>query len=205
MKTQLLSAPSANDFDASEPINPIAASCLKVYQPVPQDSPSASEPENSKRTRHSLREMVDEVLAALKPRIEKTSVWVEVDEESGWYCDHAEIRTVLLSLIGRALDELPTGNAHLCIRSVADGPAHTRLEIIDNGPGIPTDQLRSIFKPGSKVVEDTNGCAIVKPSLFSVRNLVELHGGAISVESFPGEGTTFSLTLQSALPAELVA
>ncbi|MEM1297465.1 MAG: ATP-binding protein, partial [Verrucomicrobiota bacterium] len=189
-------------------INPIAASFMEpAVQNAPQISVKADQFELEKeRTRlHPLEELVQEVLDELKPRTHGIQIWVELTEKSGWYCDRNEIRIVLLSLVGRAIESVPPMNGHICIRCQPEGQAHTRLDIIDNGRGLPPEQLSSIFRPGKRFAQGPNGESIAQQSLFSVRNIIELHGGAISAESFLGEGTTFSVTLESALPAELVA
>lgn len=196
------------ESDSRDFLNPIAASLLQAVaadQPKKPAEEKSDEPEGKRARLHSLPELVNEVLDELEPRTQGIKVWVELAEESGWYCDRDEIRVVLHSLIERAIESVFPLNGHICIRSRPEGQAHTRLEIIDNGEGIPSDQLSSIFRAGQRFSEGANGEAVAQRSLFAVRNIVELHGGAISAESFLGEGTTFSVTLESALPAELVA
>tara|TARA_R110002096_G_scaffold16106_10_gene55005 strand:+ start:15255 stop:15872 length:618 start_codon:yes stop_codon:yes gene_type:complete len=194
--------------DVTDFINPIAASILQAELAESNDVPSAendAEAGDGHYGRCSLVELVEDVLAVLQHRSPEIKVWVELEPLAEWYCDRNEIRTVLLSLISRAIEAVPRLNGHVCIRCQAEGAAHTRLDIIDNGRGIPHDQLMSIFRPGKRFIEGKNGEAIAQANLFSIRNIIGLHGGAIAVESYPGEGTTFSITLESALPAELVA
>lgn len=71
-----------------------------------------------------------------------------------------------------------------------DGP---RFHVRDNGPGIAADQLDSVFKlfhrvPGTPAEGTGIGLAVA-------RQLVEAHGGAIWVESQPGQGASFYFTL----------
>jgi len=71
-----------------------------------------------------------------------------------------------------------------------------KISIGDNGIGIPADGLERLFKPFSQIdaglsrrFEGTGlGLAVVKA-------LAELHGGAVAVESAPGEGSCFAVWL----------
>jgi signal transduction histidine kinase len=84
---------------------------------------------------------------------------------------------------------------HVALSS-AGGSA--RLVVRDSGPGIPTDQIAHVFERFYQVDESTTrtqpGTGI---GLSLVKELVELHGGTIAVESGPG-GTTFTVTIPQA-------
>jgi len=70
------------------------------------------------------------------------------------------------------------------------------VKISDEGPGIPQEQIGEIFQPyrrGADVAVPGKGLG-----LYISRALVEAHGGALTVESAPGQGSTFCFTL----PAE---
>ena len=73
---------------------------------------------------------------------------------------------------------------------------YARLWVADDGPGIPPEILPHIFEPfyrGDRSRSRRQGGAGL--GLTLARALVEAHGGRISVQSTPGAGTTFSLTL----------
>lgn len=71
-----------------------------------------------------------------------------------------------------------------------------RLDVIDNGPGIPEDKLRQIFYP--MVTDRSEGTGL---GLTIAQSLVSLHGGLIECHSKPGE-TTFSILLPFDQPSE---
>lgn len=122
--------------------------------------------------------------------------------------DAARLRQILVNLLGNAVKFTPQGR--ITLKVACDLPSDgmpsalflLRFSIIDTGIGIPADKLHSIFKPFSQADSSTTrkyggtglGLAICK-------NLVELMGGTISVESESGRGATFQFTLPSSTPA----
>ncbi|HKK04824.1 MAG TPA: ATP-binding protein [Gammaproteobacteria bacterium] len=108
--------------------------------------------------------------------------------------DPHHIRQVLINLISNAIKFTETGHIDLRVR-LADSNAATaivRFEVADTGIGIPGDALDTIFESFTQADESTTrryggtglGTAISK-------QLVELMGGRIGVESRHGEGSTF--------------
>ena len=68
-----------------------------------------------------------------------------------------------------------------------------RLEVTDNGPGVPADQREQIFEPFTQLRrEDFGGTGL---GLAICRRIVVRHGGEIGVESAPGGGARFWFTL----------
>lgn len=111
-------------------------------------------------------------------------------------CDGELVRLALDNLIGNALKFTPAGRVTVRLEPCAEG---VRLSVQDTGPGIePRDQellFRSFSQlsgPGRPRAEGTGlGLAIV-------RQIVELHGGRVGVDSRPGSGATFHVTLPRA-------
>ena len=73
-------------------------------------------------------------------------------------------------------------------------PAVVEVQIADRGHGIPHGELASIFKPfyrgAAAEADQVRGSGL---GLTLVKEIVEAHGGAISVASQPGRGTTFTI------------
>jgi signal transduction histidine kinase len=69
-----------------------------------------------------------------------------------------------------------------------------RLEVSDSGPGIPPELHARIFEPFKRAVVNgqTDGLGL---GLFIVRSIVDQLGGAVRVDSRPGEGATFVVEL----------
>ena len=67
-----------------------------------------------------------------------------------------------------------------------------RLEVEDNGPGIPPEIITSIFDPYFTTKDVGQGSGL---GLAITHEIITKHGGDISVESEPGKGTKFIITL----------
>ncbi|HTF18284.1 MAG TPA: ATP-binding protein, partial [Chryseolinea sp.] len=98
---------------------------------------------------------------------------------------------VLINLIRNAIDAL-TGHPDPSIRlshSLSPGN-RSIISIADNGEGIETDKMESIFIPFFTTKKNGSGIG-----LAITKQIVMLHGGTIKVISTPGEGATFSIYL----------
>src|ERR1700685_2182711 len=71
-----------------------------------------------------------------------------------------------------------------------------KLEVVDHGIGIPTEEQHKIFEKfyrvGDPLVHNTKGSGL---GLSLVRHIVHAHGGKVSVNSTPGEGSKFTISL----------
>ncbi len=108
--------------------------------------------------------------------------------------DRARIKQVFINLLDNAVKYCPEGSK-VQVRLSTDAEDMV-VEVADNGPGIPAEDLPHIFekmyrveKEGTRAVEGSGlGLSIVK-------RIVELHNGQIAVESAVGAGTTFRVRL----------
>jgi len=107
--------------------------------------------------------------------------------------DRERLRQVLTNLIDNAVKYSPAGDEVTVTIRPENGVV--RVEVTDNGPGIPRDQQRLIFEKFGRA--DVPGGS--KPGtglgLFIARSIVEAHGGTLDVRSRPASGATFELTL----------
>jgi signal transduction histidine kinase len=108
------------------------------------------------------------------------------------------LEEVFLNLVNNARDaclekEYTGTTPALIIRSAADdGGRRVRVEVEDNGPGIPEEVLPRLFEPFFTTKDVERGTGL---GLTIVRSIVENYGGEIAVRSRLGEGTRFSLSL----------
>ena len=116
--------------------------------------------------------------------------------------DRARIARVIQNLIGNAVRYSPEGGQITVTVERQPAPddagqadAWAVVRIADQGVGIPADDLPRIFEQfhrGANVVDRVSGSGI---GLFSVRQIVEQHGGRVAVESREGQGSTFTISL----------
>lgn len=108
--------------------------------------------------------------------------------------DERRIKQGLLNLIRNAIAYTPAGGR---ITLAADKTAdQLTLSVIDTGPGIPLEDQERIFKPFEKTAEQReDGRGGAGLGLTLVRNIVNLHGGTIALESAPGEGTAITMLI----------
>jgi len=112
--------------------------------------------------------------------------------------DTLHLRQILINLVGNAIKFTERGRVELRVRPVDEAAdrATVRFEIADTGIGIPREAQARIFDRFVQADETTTrryggtglGTTIAK-------QLVELMGGTIELESEPGRGTTFRVTL----------
>ena len=114
--------------------------------------------------------------------------------------DPSSLLRAFLNVIRNAVQILPPGGAITLTTSRSDGKAV--VSIADNGPGIPSEYLPTIFSPF--VTHRDQGTGL---GLAVTQQIVEEHGGAIKVRSEPGDGAEFifRLPLEANLPRPQIA
>lgn len=106
--------------------------------------------------------------------------------------DETYLKIALLNIVINAVEAVEENNGKLEveIRKYGDNVV---IRISDNGKGIPSDHLNKLFDP--YFTSKQNGMGL---GLTSTHNIITNHEGKIRVESTPGKGTTFIITLKSA-------
>ena len=109
--------------------------------------------------------------------------------------DAEKLETIIVNLLANAIKYSPPAGRIRVTMDFED--EYFWLEVADTGPGIPADQLESIFDRFYRV--DGTEAAGSGIGLALSRELVEAYGGTISVRSKVGKGTTFRLRLPCTL------
>ncbi len=107
--------------------------------------------------------------------------------------DPNQLQQVLLNLVINARDAMD-GNGTVKLRTRAPDGGKVAIEVIDHGVGITPDNQAKIFEP----FYSTKGSQGNGLGLAAVRNIIERHGGEISLNSTPGRGSNFKVYLPSA-------
>ncbi len=145
-----------------------------------------------------------EVISALYPLAEKKSQALHQHAAPNLHvhADAMRFKQVLMNLAGNAIKFTPEGGRiELAACQVDD---QVRVEVRDNGPGIPADQQQRIFEAFFRLTETGSATEGTGLGLAITSRLVELHGGKLEIESRPGAGTCFyfSLPLVAIIPDE---
>jgi signal transduction histidine kinase len=142
-----------------------------------------------------LRLLVEKTVRAFAPLVDgkKQSIDLDLREPvEPVLLDRHRIEQVITNLISNA-HKFAAKGGHIGI-AVAKDDGQLRLTVTDDGPGIPADQQERIFEK-FYVITDSRGVSGVGLGLYIARQLVELHGGHIWVESEPGKGCAFHVVL----------
>jgi signal transduction histidine kinase len=111
------------------------------------------------------------------------------------WADPDRLRQVLANLVSNAVKYSAAGES-IVVRVRERGTQHIVVEVVDHGLGIPPEQIGKLFQKFARVrSEDHLKVSGTGLGLYICRLIVEGHGGQIWVESEPGKGSTFAMSL----------
>ncbi len=148
----------------------------------------------------SLLDVLREVCDVLKPLLREIHAGVDLVTPDGDFCvngDNLQLYRAFQNLGSNAVQALPKdGSGRLLIRLSGD-PRRVRVEMLDNGGGIPEEKLESVFLPYVSSRKMEGGMGI---GLFITRKIIEHHGGRISLANRPegGVAATVEFALDTA-------
>jgi nitrogen fixation/metabolism regulation signal transduction histidine kinase len=106
------------------------------------------------------------------------------------FADQNLISQVLINLVKNAIESNENNSeAKIMIIAGTDDDLHPEICVIDNGPGIPAENLDEIFVPFFTTRHDGSGVG-----LSISRQIMRMHGGNLKVRSVPGKETVFCLS-----------
>ena len=148
-----------------------------------------------RRSRCQVGEQVREVVAFEEARLEADGITVRVQLEPvpDIWADHNHLQEVLLHVLQNAqhaVRETHSGGVlSIGVRPTATG---VRIEVKDDGPGIPPEHLPRIFNPFFTTKQPGDGRGL---GLSVAHSIVTEHGGRIWAENIPGGGAVFTIDL----------
>ncbi len=149
------------------------------------------------RERVELRLLLGEVVAS----VEGSDCWTAAHRVETRYLDGVpavrgdpvQLRQCFLNLARNAAQAMRGGGTIRLVVHAAKGD-NAEVDVLDEGEGMTEDQLARIFDPFYSTREGGTGLG-----LSVVHRIVEAHGGTITAESSPGEGTAFHVRLPAAV------
>lgn len=154
------------------------------------------------RTEFDLRSNLHELMEGLRPAAEEKGLALNVVIDEDVPCivngDADRIRQVLVNLVGNAVKFTAAGFVDVRVSCVFGraGSLRVRFSVKDTGIGVPKDRLNRLFKAFSQAdVSNTRMFGGTGLGLAISKQLTELMGGSIGVESDEGKGSTFFIVL----------
>ena len=161
------------------------------------------------RTRCSPGRIVADVASMMRARAQEKGLYFRV-EFAGPIpetieTDPTRLRQILVNLTGNAVKFTERGGVRL-VCTLADPPyaadPHLRFDIIDTGIGMTAEQVAGLFRPfaqaDSSIARKYGGTGL---GLAISRHLAKLLGGDVAVETKPGAGSTFGVTVSCGMLA----
>ncbi len=150
-------------------------------------------------------DMLEEVTALLVPVAEGAAVHMMVEPGGEWdrhvRADRQRLLQVLLNLGSNAVKYNEPGGT-VAFRTSPGAAGGVRFSVHDTGPGIAREHQDQLFVPFSRLGAERSAVEGTGVGLALSKQLVELMGGAIGVDSAVGHGSTFWVELQGAEEAD---
>lgn len=147
-------------------------------------------------TAYNLNDVVKRALALLSHPIKKKTEQIQVDLDTDLprlVGNPQQLEQVIVNLVLNALDALPDYTHTVRITTRFDKTVNcVKLQVEDNGIGIPSEHLKRIFDPFFTTKLDRGGTGL---GLFIAYKLIKAHAGTLSFTSEPGKGTVAQIEL----------
>ncbi|MBU1397183.1 MAG: response regulator, partial [Gammaproteobacteria bacterium] len=150
----------------------------------------------------SLSDVLLECQAMIGPQAQQRGIntdFAKVDPTWFAHADHTRVKQALINLLSNAI-KYNRDHGMVAVTCTAT-PEHLRISIKDSGAGLPPEKLAQLFQPFNRLGQETGTEEGTGIGLVVTRQLVELMGGTIGVESTVGEGSKFWIELiRDAMP-----
>jgi signal transduction histidine kinase len=155
-----------------------------------------SRPVENQRVRTDLNELIADVLALVRHLARTGGIQIELNLEEGlpWVSvDPGHIKQVVLNLAHNAIQAMPHGGVLTISTEILQNESRwVVINVKDTGDGISPENLERIFEPFFTTRPAGSGTGL---GLSVSYGIVNEHGGSIEVESAPGKGSCFTITL----------
>jgi two-component system NtrC family sensor kinase len=153
-----------------------------------------------KRTRRAdpvrLQELLESVISVLEKheQFEKVAIHLEIDGAvRAVDGDAGQLTQAFVNLASNAAEAMPDGGT-VTISARPAGLSRVEIAVRDEGGGIPAQSMGQLFTPFFTTKQGGKGTGL---GLSIVHGIVKMHDGDIRVDSEPGKGSTFTITLNS--------
>jgi signal transduction histidine kinase len=160
--------------------------------------------DRSKLQRFNLNEGIESTLVIARNMVKHKTVHKQLRDIPLVECSPSQINQVFLNLVTNAAQATDDVSGEITVTTGVAQGGQVRVDVSDNGHGIPEGLLAKIFDPFFTTKEVGQGTGL---GLSIAYKIVQEHGGRIEVKSTVGRGTTFSvfLPVKAAQPQALAA
>lgn len=145
-----------------------------------------------------IEDLIDNIIQEFTHRVKEKAITFSYDKPKDRLpivkIDPSKMRLALQNLIDNAIKYTPAGGKVTI--SVKYSKLYINIAVEDSGIGIPKHQIKRLFekffRSDNAIKSQTEGSGL---GLFIVKNIIEKHGGKVSVKSDENKGSTFTVTL----------
>jgi len=145
----------------------------------------------------SLSDVLLECQAMIGPQAQQRGINIsfdKVDPTCFAHADHTRVKQALINLLSNAI-KYNRDHGMVEVKCTTTSPERIRIIIRDSGAGLPPEKLAQLFQPFNRLGQETGSEEGTGIGLVVTRQLVELMGGSIGVESTVGVGSEFWIEL----------
>lgn len=164
---------------------------LSRIEQISSELLTLARPHSNNRKNYNIIQLIDDVILLLTPQANMKNLEILLNAERRemyLLCENTKIKQVFINLIKNAIDAMENGgNIFITVKETAE---YMKVQIIDQGIGIPKELLHKIGEPFYTTKEKGTGIG-----MMVCFQIIESHGGTIRVDSEVNVGTTFTITL----------
>jgi PAS domain S-box-containing protein len=153
----------------------------------------------------SLTEAIQDCQAMIEPQAQKRGVQLTfpvLDDLFYVHADRTRVKQVMVNLLSNAIKYNRVGGT-VVVKCAMHGSDRVRVSVTDTGAGLTPEQLAQLFQPFNRLGQESSIEEGTGIGLVVTKQLVELMGGVIGVESSVGSGSVFWVELPAANAPEL--
>ncbi|MFA6904386.1 MAG: ATP-binding protein [Gallionellaceae bacterium] len=146
-----------------------------------------------------LADVLRECLSMIEPQAKSHAVQINFRPSAHrWFTntDRIRLKQVLINLLSNAV-KYNREHGTIDVTCSAIVPGRVRISIRDSGAGLPAEKLAQLFQPFNRLGQESGNTEGTGIGLVVTKQLVELMGGNIGVESTPGVGSIFWIELEA--------
>lgn len=148
----------------------------------------------------SMTDVLQDCKGMIEPQATKRGIamtFPRFDKVFYIHADRTRVKQVMINLLSNAIKYNASGGS-VIVQCVASGTDRVRICVKDTGTGLSADQMAQLFQPFNRLGQEGGGEEGTGIGLVVTRQLVELMGGTIGVDSAVGVGTVFWVEFASA-------